>query len=100
MMMNKMRPIHPGEILRDELEILHLSASAFARELGVPTNRVTSILNGKRSISADTAYRLSIFFGTTPEFWVDLQSAYDLKVLIQQHGKQIQKQVHPHREVA
>lgn len=99
-MTNKMRPIHPGEILKDELNELDLSANAFARELAVPVNRITSIINGKRSITADTALRLSLFFGTTPEFWLNLQTSYDLKLLINQDGKKIQKQVHPLREVA
>lgn len=95
-----MRPIHPGEILKDELDELDLSANAFAKELAVPVNRITSILNGKRAITADTALRLSLFFGTSPEFWLNLQTAYDLKLLINQNGKKIQKQVHPLREVA
>lgn len=99
-MTNKMRPIHPGEILRDELDVLELSANAFAKELAVPVNRITSILNGHRSITADTAFRLGLFFRTTPEFWLNLQTAYDLKLLINQEGKKIQKQVHPMREVA
>lgn len=98
-MTNKMRPIHPGEILKDELDELDLSANAFAKELAVPVNRITSILNGKRAITADTALRLSLFFGTSPEFWLNLQTAYDLKLLINQNGKKIQKQVHPLREV-
>ena len=99
-MTNKMRPIHPGEILRDELDELDLSANAFAKELAVPVNRVTSIINGKRSITADTAFRLGLFFGISPEFWLNLQTAYDLKLLINQDGKKIKKQVHPFREVA
>ena len=63
-MTNKIRPIHPGEILRDELKELRLSANKFAAKLHVPTNRITAILNGHRSITADTALRLSVFFGT------------------------------------
>lgn len=78
-MVNKMRPIHPGEILRDELEFLGLSANQFALKLRVPANRITSILNGQRAISAETALRLSKFFRTTPEFWINLQTAFDLK---------------------
>lgn len=99
-MTNKMRPIHPGEILRDELDELNLSANAFAKELSVPVNRITSILHGTRSITADTAFRLGLFFRTSPEFWLNLQTAYDLKLLINQEGRKIQKQVHPLREVA
>lgn len=99
-MTNKMRPIHSGEILKDELFELDLSASAFAKELSVPVNRVTSIINGTRSITADTALRLSRFFGTSPEFWLNLQSAYDLKTAMQMNGEKILKEVHPHSEAA
>jgi addiction module HigA family antidote len=99
-MVNKIRPVHPGEVLKGELEELNLSANAFAKELSVPVNRITSIINGKRSITADTALRLSLFFGTTPEFWLNLQTSYDLKILIKQDGKKIQKEVHSYREVA
>jgi len=97
---NKMRPIHPGEILRDELEELGLSASVFAKYLSVPVNRITSILNGKRSITADTALRFSRFFDTSAEFWLNLQSSYDLKIAMQKNGKKIQKEVIPCHEAA
>lgn len=63
-----MRPIHPGEVLRDELEVLGLSANAFAKSLGVPANRITAILKEQRAVTADTALRLARFFGMTPEF--------------------------------
>lgn len=99
-MANKMRPIHPGEILKDELSELDLSATAFARRISVPVNRVTSILNGTRSITANTALRLACFFGTSAEFWLNLQSSYDLKITLQKEGKQIKKQVHPYQEAA
>jgi len=78
-MSNKMRAIHPGEILRDELDALGLSANQFAMKLHVPANRITSILNGKRAITPETALRLSKLFGTTAEFWINLQTSYDLK---------------------
>lgn len=97
---NKMRPIHPGEILKDELDELKMSANALAKELAVPVNRITSILNGKRSITADSALRLAQFFGTTPEFWLNLQTSYDLKIVMKKSGKKIQKEVHPYQEVA
>ncbi|MBM3559846.1 MAG: HigA family addiction module antidote protein [Alphaproteobacteria bacterium] len=72
-------PIPPGEILAEEfLAPLGLSANALARALGVPTNRITAILNGTRSITADTALRLARHFGTTPRFWLNLQAAHDL----------------------
>jgi addiction module HigA family antidote len=94
MSINKMRPIHPGEILADELEVLNnMSASQFAKHLAVPPNRITGILNGNRAISADTALRLSKFFGSKPEFWLNLQDSYDLKVVEQKAGKKIAKEV-------
>lgn len=95
-----MQPIHPGEILKDELDELGLSANAFAKQLSVPVNRVTYIINGKRSITADTALRLARFFGTSAEFWLNLQTSYDLKITMEEKGKKIMKEVHPHSEVA
>ena len=95
-----MRPIHPGEVLKDELEELQLSATAFAKLLSVPVNRITTILNGTRAITADTALRLAYFFGTSPEFWLNLQSSFDLKLALQRKGSKIKKQVHPLREAA
>jgi antitoxin HigA-1 len=92
-MTNKIRPIHPGEILKDELETLGYSANRFAAKLHVPVNRITSILKGQRSITADTALRLATFFGTTPEFWLNLQNAYDLKIIMKQSGKRIEDEV-------
>jgi len=78
---NKMRPIHPGEVLREEfLRPLELSANAFAAVLGVPTNRVTEILNCNGSVTADTALRLARALDTSPESWLNLQQAYDLRV--------------------
>ena len=72
--------IHPGEHLAEELKEMNMSAAELARQLKVPTNRVTEILNGRRSITGDTALRLAHFFGTTPEFWLNLQSLYELRV--------------------
>jgi len=99
-MVNKMKPIHPGEILEDELEEIGLSASALAKYLSVPANRIFFIINRKRSITADTALRLAKFFGTTPEFWLNLQSDFDLKTAIKKNGKKIEKEVIPSRKVA
>ena len=93
--MNNMRPIHPGEQLRDELETLGLSARALARALHVPVNRITSILHEQRAITADTALRLARYFGGTPEFWLNLQSAYELRRARQQAGQQINQEVTP-----
>ena len=94
-MINNMRPIHPGEQLRDEMEELNLSARALARALGVPVNRITGILNEQRAITADTALRLARYFGGTPEFWLNLQSAYELRRTRQEAGKKIEKIVTP-----
>ena len=91
--MNAMRPIHPGEVLKGELAEISMTANAFARVLHVPANRITAILNGTRSITADTALRISRFFGTTPEFWLNLQTAYDLKVARESVGKKVEQEV-------
>ena len=76
---NGMMPVHPGEILRDEMEAIDLSANALSKMLNVPVNRITLILNGQRGISADTALRLAIFFGTTPNLWMNLQKTWELR---------------------
>ncbi len=76
---NGMRPVHPGEILREELDELGLSANALSKALGVPVNRVTMILNGQRGVSADTALRLARYFGTTPQLWLNLQKTWELR---------------------
>ena len=73
-------PIHPGEILADELTELGISASELARQINVPSNRISQILSGKRSVTADTALRLGKWFGTGPKIWLNLQQAYDLDV--------------------
>ena len=80
-------PIHPGEHLAEELEALSMSANQLAEKLDVPTNRITAILNGKRAITGDTALRLAHFFGTSPEFWLNLQSLYELRLAQQKAGK-------------
>jgi antitoxin HigA-1 len=82
-------PIHPGEILADELAELEMSAAQLGRELHVPTNRVTQILTRKRGITADTALRLGTWFGTGPEFWLNLQKAYELRLAEQEVGNEI-----------
>jgi addiction module HigA family antidote len=84
-------PIHPGIHLAEELEGLGLSAAEFARQIDVPANRVTAILNGQRSISADTALRLGHWFGSSPEFWLNLQKMYELRLAQQQVGATIEK---------
>ncbi|MCL5801867.1 MAG: HigA family addiction module antitoxin [Gammaproteobacteria bacterium] len=94
-MVNNMRPIHPGEHLRDEMEELGMSARALAKALGVPVNRITGILNEQRAVTADTALRLSRYFGGTAEFWLNLQSAYELRSTRQAAGKKIERVVTP-----
>src|ERR1700683_3088564 len=83
--------IHPGEHLAEELKELDMSAAELARRLDVPTNRVTEILNGRRDITGDTALRLAHFFGTTAEFWLNLQSLYELRLAQKKTGKSIKK---------
>jgi addiction module HigA family antidote len=85
----KIPAIHPGEYLAKELNELGLSAAALARQLAVPTNRITEILHGRRSITGDTALRPAHFFGTTPEFWLNLQSLYEVRRAAQKSGKAI-----------
>ena len=82
-------PIHPGDHLAEELGALEMSAAELARQLRVPTNRVTGILNGQRAITGDTALRLGHFFGTSPQFWLNLQTLYDLRVAEQRAGRTI-----------
>lgn len=81
--------IHPGEHLAEELDALGMSAAELARQLEVPTNRITGILNGQRAITGDTALRLGHFFGTSPAFWLNLQSLYELRLAEQKVGKSI-----------
>ncbi|MFA5904000.1 MAG: HigA family addiction module antitoxin [Desulfobacula sp.] len=73
-------PIHPGEILIDELTELKISFSELARQINVPANRISQIISGKRSITADTALRFGKWFGTGPKIWLNLQQAYDIEV--------------------
>jgi addiction module HigA family antidote len=82
--------IHPGEHLAEQLEELGLSAAELARQLKVPTNRITAILNGHRAITGDTALRLGHFFGTSAEFWMNLQKIYELRIAEQKTGNAIE----------
>ncbi len=92
--MTKRAPIHPGEILFDEfLNEFGVTSYALAKAIGVPTNRVTGIVNGERSITADTALRFARFFGNSPKFWMNLQMHYDLEVAERQVGRQILREV-------
>ena len=81
--------IHPGEHVAEELKALNMSAAELARQLNVPTNRITQILNGTRAITGDTALRLAHFFGTSAEFWLNLQSLYELRLAQNKAGKSI-----------
>ena len=97
---NGMRPVHPGEVLRDELDELGLSANALAKALGVPVNRVTIILNGQRGVSADTALRLARYFGSTPQLWMNLQQTWELRQAEIVAGREIDEKVTPRRSAA
>lgn len=96
---NGMRPVHPGEILAEELEELGLSANALAHALYVPTNRITAILKGQRGVTADTALRLSRYFGTTPMFWLNLQKSFELRKSEIESGEEIADWVQPRESV-
>ena len=91
-MSKKLAPLHPGEILKDEMEERGLSANALARALRVPPNRISAIVSGQRSITADTAHRLARYFGTSPQMWMNLQMDYDLEAA---NIKQIHREVLP-----
>jgi antitoxin HigA-1 len=95
---NKMRPIHPGEILREEFLIpLKMSAHALALELKVPAPRINDIVRERRAITPDTALRLARYFNTTPVFWLNLQTSYDLKVAERKLKTRIAKEVRSRR---
>ena len=86
---------HPGRLLKRELKVRELSANRLALDLGVPSGRITDILNGRRSITADTAVRLGRYFGNRAQFWLDLQGQYDIAVIERDHGAEIAKRVRP-----
>ena len=88
-----MRPIHPGKILKREMETRDLSANKLSLELRVPSGRITQIVNGKRGISAETALRLSRYFGNSAQFWINLQSRYDLALAEKKIGDKIEAEV-------
>ena len=81
--------IHPGEHLAEQLEALDMSAAELGRQLKVPANRITEILNGQRAVTGDTALRLGHFFHTSPQFWLNLQTIYDLRIAEQKSGEAI-----------
>lgn len=86
---------HPGRLLKRELVARGLSANRLSLDLGVPSGRITDILNGRRSITADTALRLGRYFGMAPQFWLDLQSQYDIALLERERGREIARRVRP-----
>jgi len=94
--MSKRIRAHPGEILKEEFLVpLGMSATALSKALEVPPNRITALLNGTRGVSADTALRLARYFGTSPEFWVNLQAAHDLSLAKAKVGRKIERTVRP-----
>lgn len=93
---NQMRPIHPGEILREEFLVpFEMSANALAMELHVPAPRINDVVRERRSITPDTALRLARYFGTTPQFWLSLQSSFDLRKAEVELGTKISAEVRP-----
>ncbi|MQT12862.1 HigA family addiction module antitoxin [Segnochrobactrum spirostomi] len=81
--------IHPGEILADELQEIGITAAELARQIAVPPNRLSQIINGKRAISGDTALRLGHWFGNSPQFWLNLQTAFDLRLAEEKSGEEV-----------
>lgn len=96
-MKNGIMPIHPGEILSEEMETLNISAYALSKALSVPANRITLILNGQRGVSADTALRLARYFGTTPNLWLNLQKTWELRQAEIDKGSEIAEIVMPRK---
>jgi addiction module HigA family antidote len=92
--------VHPGSILKEELEARRLSGNALALALRINSGRISEILNEKRAVSADTALRLGRYFGNDPQFWLNLQSAFDLAVAEREHGERISKEVIPAQSAA
>jgi len=84
-----MRAVHPGEILKDELEELTVTPTEFARQIDVPPNRISQIIAGKRAVTGDTALRFGHWFGTEPQFWLNLQSAYEIRIAEERVGREI-----------
>ena len=96
-MTDKLSPVHPGEVLLEEfIKPMELSQNYLANNIGVDTRRINEIVLGKRAITADTALRLSRFFGNSPQFWMGLQSQYDLDIAQDQLGKRLDREVRPY----
>jgi addiction module HigA family antidote len=95
---NRMPPVHPGEILREDLmKPLGLTVAGLARDLKIPVNRMSEIVNGRRNVNADAALRLSRYFGNTPEFWINLQATYDLRIAFHSSASRIEREVRPRK---
>jgi addiction module HigA family antidote len=86
-----LRPIHPGEVLSDELKELEVTPTELARQIGVPANRISQIIDGRRAITGDTALRLGHWFGMSPQFWLNLQTAYELEAARKEVGSKVAK---------
>jgi len=98
--MKKMAPLHPGEVLFQEFMLpLEISQNKLGKELAISPRRINEIIHGKRRVTADTALRLSVYFGNSPSFWLGLQIDYDLDNAIDLNGKQIQREVHKYHAV-
>ncbi len=97
---NGMRPVHPGEILRDEIDVAGMSEGALSDALDVPLNQVTMILEGRQGITADAALRLARYFGTSPQLWLNLQQAWELRRAEIEVGRQIAQRVTPRQSAA
>ena len=96
MIKNRMRPIHPGEILREEFLVpLRMTAHALSQAIHVPATRVNDIVNGRRGVTADTALRLARYFGNSAEFWLNLQAAHDLRATERETAARIEREVRP-----
>jgi len=91
-----LRPVHPGEILRDELAEIYVSADALARAIDIPSDQIAEILEEKRDMTADMALRLAYYFGTSARFWLNLQQSYDLALIEQTRGSEIAGTVRPY----
>ena len=87
--------VHPGRLLKRELAARKLSANRLSLDIGVPSGRITDILNGRRSITADTAVRLGRYFGNSPQFWLDLQGQYDIGQVEKEKGAEIVRRIRP-----
>ncbi len=97
-MEKKLTPIAPGEILLEEfLKPMEITQNRLAKDINVPANRVSQIIHGKREITSDTALRLGKYFGIEPEFWLNLQTRYNMKIAIRKKGDRIEKEVNVHR---